>query len=97
MIKKIPIFLLTPNNFAHKAGDGTKTRKREIRYIHPALQANCGATQCTYLLECWQHDKGEVMNKEKIVCERRMDEGLRTFKDGAIGTIRTIDAGGVNE
>lgn len=31
---------------------------------------------------------------EKIVCERRMDEGLRTFKDGTVGTIRTICAGG---
>ena len=41
---------LTPNNFQHKAGDGTSTRKRNISYIHPALQANCGATQCTYLL-----------------------------------------------
>lgn len=41
---------LTPNNFLHKAGDGTNTRKRNISYIHPALQANCGATQCTYLL-----------------------------------------------
>ena len=41
---------LTPNNFSHKAGDGISTRKRNIRYIHPALQANCGATQCTYLL-----------------------------------------------
>ena len=50
---RIPICLLTPNNFAHKAGDGTKTRKREIRFIHPALQANCGATQATYLLERW--------------------------------------------
>ena len=30
----------------------------------------------------------------KFVCERRMDEGLRTFKDGVVGTIRTIDAGG---
>lgn len=30
----------------------------------------------------------------KIVCERRIDEGLRTFKNGVIGTIRTIDAGG---
>lgn len=30
----------------------------------------------------------------KLVCERRMDEGLRTFKDDVIGTIRTIDAGG---
>lgn len=34
---------------------------------------------------------------EKIVCERRMDEGLRTFKDGTVGTIRTICAGGINE
>lgn len=33
----------------------------------------------------------------KIVCERRYDEGLRLFKDGAIGTIRTIEAGGANE
>lgn len=41
---------LTPNNFNHKAGDGTSTRKRSIRYIHPALQANCGETRCTYLL-----------------------------------------------
>ncbi len=30
----------------------------------------------------------------KIVCERRMDEGLRVFKDGTIGTIRTIESGG---
>ena len=27
----------------------------------------------------------------KLVCERRMDEGLRTFKDDVIGTIRTIE------
>lgn len=33
----------------------------------------------------------------KIVCEQRYDEGLRTFKDGAVGTIRTIDAGGAKE
>lgn len=37
---------------------------------------------------------GENMDKERVVCERRMDEGLRTFKNGVIGTIRTIDAGG---
>lgn len=30
----------------------------------------------------------------KIVCERRTDEGLRTFKDNVVGTIRTIDSGG---
>ena len=59
---RIPICLLTPNNFAHKAGDGTKTRKREVRFIHPALQANCGATQATYLLERWVQE----INKEII-------------------------------
>ena len=31
---------------------------------------------------------------EQLVCERRIDEGLRTFKDDVVGTIRTIDAGG---
>ena len=35
----------------------------------------------------------EVVNM-KIVCERRTDEGLRTFKDNVVGTIRTIDSGG---
>lgn len=33
----------------------------------------------------------------KTVCERRTDEGLRTFKDDVIGTIRTIDSGVTNE
>lgn len=32
--------------------------------------------------------------KAKIVCEQRCDEGLRFFKDYAIGTLRTIDACG---
>lgn len=35
-----------------------------------------------------------VVKNMKFVCERRMDEGLRTFRDGVVGTIRTIDAGG---
>lgn len=30
----------------------------------------------------------------KIVCEQRCDEGVRFFKDGVCGTIRTIDGGG---
>ena len=93
-MKRIPICYLTPNNFAHKAGDGVKTRKREVRFIHPTLQANLGTTQLTYLLERWTYESDEVMDKSKIVCERRMDEGLRTFKDDVVGTIRTIDAGG---
>ena len=96
-MKRIPIFLLIPNNFFHKAGDSLKTRKREIRVFYPALQATPGNTQCTYLLECWRYKKGENMQKEKIVCERRMDEGLRTFNGDVIGTIRTIDSGGTNE
>lgn len=33
----------------------------------------------------------------KIVCERRIDEGLRTFKNNIIGTIRTINSGGTKE
>lgn len=30
----------------------------------------------------------------KILCERRIDEGLRFFKDGVCGTLRTIDGCG---
>lgn len=30
----------------------------------------------------------------RIVCEQRCDEGVRFFKDGVCGTIRTIDGGG---
>lgn len=41
--------------------------------------------------------RGRENNNMKMVCERRIDEGLRTFKDDAIGTIRTIDSGVTNE
>lgn len=44
------ICFLTPNNFGHKAGDGLATRKKNIAYVHPALQANPGSTQMTYVL-----------------------------------------------
>lgn len=43
--------LLAPNNWGHKAGDGTITRKHTETEIHPALQANCGASQATYYKE----------------------------------------------
>ena len=33
----------------------------------------------------------------KVICEHRYDEGLRTFNDDVVGTIRTIESGGVNE
>lgn len=54
----IPIAFVTPNNFAHKAGDGLKTRKHNLNKVHPALQANPGSTQMTYvLLIKYEHDK----------------------------------------
>lgn len=45
--------MLVPNNFQHQAGDGTATRKHHLADIVPALQANCGATQCSYVLEIY--------------------------------------------
>lgn len=38
-----------------------------------------------------------VMDKEYTVCEQRTDEGLRLFNDDVVGTIRTINAGVINE
>ena len=46
-----PIAFIVPNNFQHKAGDGLSTRKHHLKDIHPALQANPGSTQMTYVLE----------------------------------------------
>lgn len=37
---------------------------------------------------------GVVVNNEPIGCEIRKDEGIRTFSDNCIGTLRTIDACG---
>jgi DNA (cytosine-5)-methyltransferase 1 len=43
--------LLAPDNWSHKAGDGTATRKHRETDIHPALTANPGSTQATYYKE----------------------------------------------
>lgn len=48
---KTEMKMIVPNNFSHRAGDGTATRKHLVAEIVPALQANCGATQCSYVLE----------------------------------------------
>lgn len=32
-----------------------------------------------------------------MICEQRCDEGIRTFKDEVVGTIRTIDSGEIKE
>lgn len=41
--------ILAPNNWGHKAGDGTATRERIETDIVPALQANSGQIQQSYL------------------------------------------------
>ena len=41
--------VLAPNNWGHKTGDGTATRERRETDIVPALQANAGQTQQSYL------------------------------------------------
>lgn len=41
--------VLAPNNWGHKAGDGTITRARTEKEIVPVLQASAGQTQQSYL------------------------------------------------
>lgn len=43
------VSILAPNNWSHKAGDGTTTRKRREVSICPTLQACSGQTQQSYL------------------------------------------------
>ena len=54
---KVIIGLICPNNFAHKAGRGNEGRKHLLKQIHPALQANCGGTQMTFVLERYELNK----------------------------------------
>ncbi len=49
--------VLAPNNWGHKAGDGTITRERTEKEIVPSLQASAGQTQQSYL-------KVKVANKK---------------------------------
>ena len=56
MIQFKPIAFIVPDNFAHKAGDGLATRDHHLKDIHPALQANPGSTQMTYVLEVKEED-----------------------------------------
>jgi len=42
--------ILAPNNFGHKAGDGTATRKHTLTDTVPSLQACCGNTQQSYVV-----------------------------------------------
>ena len=60
--------LLTLNNFSHKAGDGVDSRKKNVAYIHPALQANPGGSQQTYLC----NDEMQVRKLTPKECFRLM-------------------------
>ena len=48
--------MIVPVNFRHKAGDGSTTREHRLSDIVPALQSNCGETQCPYVLELFTKD-----------------------------------------
>lgn len=54
---------------------------KEHRECSPTLDTRC---------DCL----GVVVNGEPIPCELRHDEGIRTFKDNIMGTLRTIDSCG---
>lgn len=49
MVETDDVKVLAPNNWSHKAGDGTATRERTVKDIVPALQATPGQTQQSYL------------------------------------------------
>lgn len=42
----------------------------------------------------YTHNDARGGREPMIVCEERSDEGLRLFKDGCVGTLRTIDCCG---
>ena len=55
-----------------------------------------GGHEPKILIKINYDENGEKMSRNQMVCEERCDEGLRVFKDEAIGTIRTIDSGEIN-
>lgn len=62
------IGLLVPDNFSHKAGDGTSTRKHHLKKdYHPALQANTGSTQASYVLEIKDNGKNVFSSMEDSI------------------------------
>lgn len=91
-----PICFITPDNFSHKAGDGTATRKHNVAQIHPALQANCGGTQMTYILEEWNDPspilRGGVGDK---MWGNTIRTGDRVYDANGIAVAITANGGGI--
>ena len=61
--------------------------------IAPTVTSGGGTAPCIITKE-HNEDTPHFEVVEQIVCEERTDEGIRFFKDGCCGTIRTIDGGG---
>lgn len=68
-----------------------------VEGLAPTLNTVSGGGHEPKILVKINYDEnGEKMSRNQMVCEERCDEGLRVFKDEAIGTIRTIDSGEIN-
>lgn len=90
MIVETPC-LLTPDNFSHKAGDGTGTRKRNVSYICPALQANAGGSQQTYVLDKataaamrGRYDENGKVQQQFEISDREYSNALTTVEKDAL-------------
>lgn len=81
--------LITPDNFSHKAGDGTTTRKHHTALIHPALQANCGTTQQTLALLEGSENVTEQYRIRKLTPTETYR--LQGWQDNDIQKVKDID------
>lgn len=59
-----------------------------------AGEEHSGMILCCEELEETTNLRSNYMEQEPIACELRTDEGIRTFGDNCMGTLRTIDACG---
>lgn len=65
-------------------------RVYDTKGIAPAITSGGGTVPCIII----NADSIENNIINRIVCEERSDEGIRFFKDGCCGTLRTIDGCG---
>jgi len=96
------IVMLTPDNWSHKAGDGTATRKRRESELCPALQARVGHTQQSYvkiqeatIIEDFYPDRVRCFNNTAPTI-RAGREGLKVValrgrQDGGAEYIQTLE------
>jgi len=87
-VEKDNLVILAPINYEHKAGDGTKTRKRRLTDTVPALQADAGHTQGSYVLEttCAKPNTTEADDKDVAIYDI-FNASWRSEKE-TVGTLR---------